>query len=557
MTAVRVGLIAILLLILLPLVGFLIFTSLHQTQIDGSYGPTTVRFFSDLFGRARFFDTALNTLMYAFGTALVAIVLGTIQAWLAERTDAYGRSALYVVAILSLSVPYVLYTVGWLLFLGRAGPVNAVLRVMTGSAAPVVNVYSMTGQIAIEGLLWTPVAFLLLAAVFRNADASLEEASLMSGASIGQTMRYISMRLAAPAIMALALLVFIRAVESFEVPALVGMPGHFHVLTTDVFVEIFGMTPPNYGRAAALSVILVGCVAVLLWFYSRLARHSYKYRTITGKSFRSRRISLGRWRLVASVAIGLNAAIIIGVPSFMLLWVALLPYYQPVSLTAVSQFSWKFFAMVASSGTLRDTLQNTAILGIGTATVVTAVSATGGWFIARRHPGAWLLDQLASAPLAFPAIVLGLGFLTLFLAAPVSLYGTVTSLVIASAIACLPYGIRYGTVGVSQLHPELEEASRASGASEATTFLRIVVPLIAPSLIACWLLVFLLSVRAVSMPLILAGPNNAVVASALFDLWKDGQTGELAAMGLVWTAAMTVVSLAFFGLARRFGTSLQ
>lgn len=557
MSFVRVGLTGILLLILLPLVGFLIFTSLHQTQIDGSFGPTTVRFFTGLIGSARFLENVVNTLLYSFGAALVAIVLGTIQAWLAERTDAHARPLLYVVAILSLSIPYVLYTVGWLLFLGRAGPVNAVLQAITGSAAPVINVYTMSGQILIEGLLWTPVAFLLLAAVFRNADASFEEASLMSGASVGQTMRNISMRLAAPAILALALLVFIRAIESFEVPALVGMPGRFYVLTTEVFTEIFGMSPPNYGRAAALSVILVGCVAVLLWFYARLSRHSYKYRTVTGKGFRPRQVSLGHWRLLASAAIILNAVIIIGIPFFMLLWAALLPYYQPVSLAGFSQLSLKFFAMVASNGTLRDTLSNTAILGIGTATAVTAISAAGGWFIARRHPGAWLLDQLASAPLAFPAIVLGLAFLNLFLASPLPLYGTVTSLVIASAIACLPYGIRYGTVGVSQLHPELEEASRASGASETTTFLRVVVPLIAPSLIACWLLVFLLSVRAVSVPLMLAGPNNAVVASALYDLWKDGQTGELAAMGLVWTGAMTVVSLAFFGLARRFGTSLH
>lgn len=557
MSVVRFALIGVLLLILLPLIGFLVFTSLHQSQIDGSYGPATVKFFTGLLNSARFFENAANTLVYALGTAVVAIVLGTIQAWLAERTDAYGRSLLYVIAILSLSIPYVLYTVGWLLFLGRAGPVNAILQAITGSVTPVLNVYTMTGQIVIEGLLWTPVAFLLLAAVFRNADASLEEASLMSGASIGQTMRNISLRLAVPAILALTLLVFIRAIESFEVPALVGMPGRFYVLTTDVFLQIYAITPPNYGQAAALSVILVGCVTVLLWFYSRLSRHAYRYRTVTGKGFRPRKVSLGRWRYLATTMIALNGIVIIGVPVFMLAWAALLPFYQPVSLAAVSQFSFKFFGLVFTSGTFRDTLQNTILLGVGTASVVTAISALGGWFIARRHPGAWLLDQLASASLAFPAIVLGLGFLTLFLAAPVSLYGTVTSLVIASAIACLPYGIRYGTVGVSQLHPELEEASRASGAGEATTFLRVVVPLIAPSLVACWLLVFLLAVRAVSMPLILAGPDNSVVASALFDLWKDGQTGELAAMGLVWTAGMTALSLAFFGLARRFGTSLQ
>jgi iron(III) transport system permease protein len=557
MTAARLGLIGLLLLVLIPLTAFLVFTSLHQSLIDGSYGPTTGKFFVTLLTSSRFFENAANTAVYAFGSAVLAITFGTIQAWLAERTDAYGRTLLYLVAFLSLSIPYVLYTVGWLLLLGRAGPVNAILQAITGSATPVLNVYTMTGQIIIEGLLWTPVAFLLLAAVFRNADASLEEASLMSGASVGQTMRNISLRLAVPAIFALALLVFIRAIESFEVPAMVGMPGRFYVLTTDVYLQIYAMTPPNYGQAAALAVILIGCVALLLWLYSFVSRHAYRYRTVTGKGFRPRRVGLGRWRYFATGLIVLNGILIIGLPVFMLLWAALLPYYQPISLAAVSQFSMHFFHLVFESGTFRDTLLNTLALGIGTASAVTVMSALGGWFIARRQPGHWLLDHLSSAPLAFPAIVLGLGFLTLFLALPVPIYGTVTSLVVASAVAFLPYGIRYGTVGVSQLHPELEEASRASGAGEANTFIRVVLPLIAPSLIACWLLVFLLSVRAVSVPLVLAGPDNAVVSAALFDLWKDGQTGELAAMGLVWTAAMTVVSFGFFSLAHRFGTSLQ
>ncbi len=82
--------------------------------------------------------------------------------------------------------------------------------------------------------------------------------------------------------------------------------------------------------------------------------------------------------------------------------------------------------------------------------------------------------------------------------------------------------------------------------------MRIVLPLLVPALISCWLFVFLLAVRAVSLVLLLSGPDSQVVAVTLFDFWNNGQIGELAALGCVWTAIMTVFSLAFFVVARRY-----
>jgi len=79
-----------------------------------------------------------------------------------------------------------------------------------------------------------------------------------------------------------------------------------------------------------------------------------------------------------------------------------------------------------------------------------------------------------------------------------------------------------------------------------------VLPLLLPALISCCLFVFLLSVRAVSLVLLLAGPNSPVVAVSLFDQWNNGQLGELAALGTVWTAIVTVFCLAFFVVARRY-----
>jgi iron(III) transport system permease protein len=149
----------------------------------------------------------------------------------------------------------------------------------------------------------------------------------------------------------------------------------------------------------------------------------------------------------------------------------------------------------------------------------------------RRHPGAWLLDQIAMAPLVFPAIVMSVAFLHVYVNLPIPLYGTLLSVIIASAVRYLPYGMRYAYAGVLQIHVDLEDAATTSGAGRAFIFLRVVLPLIAPALISCWLF---------------------VIAVTLFDLWQNGQVTELAAMGVLWMCFMLVVSTAFHVVARRY-----
>src|SRR5262249_62417687 len=116
----------------------------------------------------------------------------------------------------------------------------------------------------------------------------------------------------------------------------------------------------------------------------------------------------------------------------------------------------------------------------------------------------------------------------------------------------MAYGLRSAKLRVIQIHPELEEAATLSGARQARAFVRIVLPLLVPALVSCWLFVFLLAVRAVSLLLLLVGPDSQVVAVALFDFWNNGQIGELAALGFTWTTIMTSLSIAFLVLARRY-----
>jgi iron(III) transport system permease protein len=347
-------------------------------------------------------------------------------------------------------------------------------------------------------------------------------------------------------------LVFIKASESFEVPALVGLPGSTRVLTSTIYQRLTLDMPPDVGSASAFGVLLLVVMAVLLQIYSRVAAQAHRYQTVTCKGFRPRVIRLGRWRYAAGALIVAIPFIVVIVPLATILWAALLPYYQPFSLKAVPLLGFGNFVQVLNSPSFRGSIVNSLVLGASTATLVTALSAVAGWCVARRVAGSRLLDGLAALPLVFPAIVLGLAFLEIFVHAGSRLYGSLLSLVVVSIVAYIPYGLRYAQLGVIQIHPELEEAAAIAGARQPRTFIRVVLPLLIPALISCWLFVFLLAVRAVSLMLLLAGPDSQVVAVTLFDFWNNGQVGELAALGCVWTAIMTVFCVAFLVVARRY-----
>ena len=271
--------------LVLPPLYSVIQTSLFTTKLTGEIDEFTLRYYQDLLRELQVIGPFLNTFYFSLGSALLATLLGGSIAWIVTRTDSPLRGLGYFTAFASFGTPFILYTIGWLLLLGRAGPVNYWLKTVLDQPGPVVNIYSLFGMIFIESLLWSPFVFLMLAATFRSMDPSLEEASSVCGARVWQTMRRISLRLMLPAFFSVMLLIFIRSFESFEIPALVGLPGDIRVLTTSIYLDAQKL-PPKYGSAGAFSVLLMLVVAATLYFYFRITREGDRFHTVTGKGYR-------------------------------------------------------------------------------------------------------------------------------------------------------------------------------------------------------------------------------------------------------------------------------
>ena len=541
----------ILAVLVLPPLYFLVVGAVSVEE--GAQTRYTLERFVMLLSQRGILISTWNSFVFAIGSALLSLLIGGLAAWLVERTNAPLKSVTYLTNVVALGTPYVLYTSAWLLLLARSGPINTWYRQLTGETGVIINVYGMGGMILIEGLLWSPLVFLLLGATLRNFNPALEEAARMSGATTWGTIRRVTLPLSMPAILALSMLVFIRTIEAFEVPALVGLPGRVHVLTTDIYEMMHRTMPPDIGSASALSLILLFIVGALLFWYGRLTRNAEKFATVTGKSFRPNQIDLGAWRPLAGFALAFYFFLLIVLPAFILVWASLLPFYQTFRSQAFPLLTLDNYRAILNSPRYISLVVNTLLIGFVSASVVMLLTAVSAWLTVRKAPGARVLDNLGTAPLVFPGIVLGVGVMQFFLQVPVGIYGTVWIIVWALVINYLPYGVRYSYAGMIQLHRELEEAAAASGATPLTGFRRIVFPLLAPSLVAGWLFIFLLATRALSLPVLLSGPSSQTMAVAMFDLWGNGQGPELAALGLMWSLSMTCIAVVFYLVARRGG----
>ena len=544
-------LIVVLAALVLPPFVFLLNASVVDAQRGGEWSLAN---FEAVLGSRRFLVTSANSLVFAAGSAVVALAIGWTTAWIVERTNTPLKPLAYLTAIISLGTPYILYVTAWLLLLGKAGPINQLYRTLTGTSDVLINVYSMPGMIMVEGFLWSPLAFLLVGATLRNANPELEEAARVSGAGTWMTIRRVTLRLSLPSILALAMLVFIRAIEAFEVPALVGLPGRISVLTTDIYGNMVAQAPPDIGGASALSVLMLALVLVLLAIYGRLSRHAERFATITGKGFRPRPFDLGRLRYLAAGILVLNFLLLLAVPIAMLAWVSLLPFYQPISTAALALVTLDNYRTVFSPDHV-GLIANTLLVAVATATLAVALTFLAAWLAVRRAPGGWVVERLATIPLVFPGLILGIAVMQLFLHLPIPLYGTLGILIWAFVINYLPYGMRYSAAGMLQIHRELEESAEMCGASPLMRLRRIVAPLLAPALLAGWLFIFLMAARVLSLAILLSGPRSQTMAVTLFDLWTNGQGTELAALGLIWSMLMAMIAAVFYILARRSAAS--
>ncbi len=472
--------------------------------------------------------------LMALGVGLLSTVVATPMAWLVARTDLPGRRIVRVLVLASFVTPPFLGAIAWeILAAPNSGIINVVYRWMTGNEAALVNIYTFSGIIFAIACYTFPYVFTLVANALDRVPSDLEEASSILGAGWTTTLRKVTFPLVLPAMLAGALIALLQALTLFGTPAILALPAGFHVITTKIW-SLFQF-PPQPGLAAAAALPLLIVTVLLLrgqkWILGRKG-----YTVLGGKSGAPRITKLGAMKWPAFALVGFILSLTVIFPYAALIKAAFTQNIaEPLTFASLTlqHFQFVFFEYSAA----RLAMWNTMLLGLLSATAVTALVLVISYIVTRRSfKGAAILGFLATAPIAIPGVVLGVGLFLAYANPTFMLYGTLWILFIAFLTIEMPAGYQQMSSSMSGIHTDLEEASRIFGASRLKTLWLITTPLLKTSIIATWCFVFIGTIRELSATILLTTANTKLVSVVIYDLNESGNLGAISVLGLTLLA---------------------
>ncbi|HTO12763.1 MAG TPA: iron ABC transporter permease [Candidatus Binatia bacterium] len=526
---------AVLLAVLLFLTAYpmamLVYGSLHTTP-PGEIGRFSLDGYRAMLSGPNAL-TLLNTVGLSLVKTVLSMALALFLAWIVARTDTPGRASLEVLITLPFYIPPILTAVAWgMLATPRGGLINLVWSGLTGSRAPLVNVYSYGGVVWHMMQYSTPFLFLLIVGAFKSMDPALEDSSRMSGASTWTTFRRVTLGLMLPVTTGAFILSFIRGVESFESALVFGAPAGIEVITTQIYHLIHHVSRPDYPQATALALGMMALMfGLLAWQWRLLAGRTFF--TVTGKGYTPRVTRLGRWRWATFAFCVLFVLVTVALPIGQL---AVGSFFKYFGFYRASMLTLEHYQAAWQNRLVWRALGNTLLLGLAGATATMLLGAVAAYVIVRmRMRIGRAVQVLTWLPWMMPGMVLAIGLLWAYalLPGPVHLYGTLWALLLAYVALGTPLAVQTMSGAFAQLATDLEECSRVHGAAWWTTFRRILLALAWPAFAVGWILIFFLVLRELSASILLYSVGNEVLPVVVMRLWSEGKAEQVCVISLV------------------------
>jgi len=499
-------------------------------------------------GLGRYAHIFGNTLQVAAVATVLAVVVGFTMGWILSRTNVPGRAAFEQLMAMPYYVTPLMGALAWALIgAPSSGFINQAWQAL-GGKSHLIDINTAWGIAWVMALFEGSVAFVMIGAVMKSMDPSLEEASQVLGAGRLRTMLRITLPLVLPGVLGAAVFVFAEMLGSFSAALVLGLPSRFYVVTTAMY-QLVSQYPPRFPTAAAMGVSLFAVMFAMVWIYRRIVRAG-TYVTITGKAFRPRVMDVGplRWPLLAICVGYLTVAVIL--PVLTIVYVS----FQRLTMAfpRADNFTLDNYATALSLDAVRSALGNSLVLGVATATIGIFLMGFLSWLIYRsRIPGAGAIEYVLMFPQAVPRLVFAFGMLWAWLVFPIPIYGTLWLLLIAYLTVFLPLGLRTISGVILQIDKSLEESAQMCGASWGHRLRTVTMPLLKPGLVAAWLLLFIASVRELGASILLMGPKAKVITPAIVESWFSTSSELTAAMALLQTLAVVVALGVLFAVARR------
>jgi len=502
--------------VLLLLLAFVVWPVLRVlgASVAGPAGSTLAHY-AEFFGSWRLLRILVNSLEVALVSTVITVGLALLLAYAVTRTDIPGKRFVSLMSLLPLISPPFLVSLAFILLFGRNG-------VLTHGLGIDWSIYGFTGIVVSQVFTFLPQAYILLANVLGNIDASLEEAAENLGAGPLTTLRRVTLALARPGLASAALIVFILCMTDFGNPILIG--GRYNVLATEIYAQVIGMS--NFAAGATMSVVLiVPCLAAYLLNAYWVGTRSYVTVSAGARTAVRPTPPAVRWPLaVLAGAVALFIALIYGlIPlgSFVRLW---------GSDWSLSLRHYAFTSSAEGAAPVWNSVKLALVAGV----VGTAVALVTAYVVERkRPPGRRAIEALSLLPAALPGTVVGLGYILAFNVPPLTLTGTIWILVASVVFWKLPVAALAGINALKQIDPAIEEAALSLGAGSLRTFCRVVMPLLTGTAFSIFVYFFINGMVTVSAVIFLIYPGFNLGSVAILNQVENGYPGAACALGTI------------------------
>ena len=480
-----------------------------------------------------------NSLVTSLLTTFITFVLGGSLAWLEVKSDFRFKKALRTFSLVAFIIPPYILGLAWVQFFGRNGYLERMLHTFFIFEEYTFPYYSIVAVAIVMALHLYPLMYMSLRNALAQQEKNLENAALLSGASLWKTVRTITLPLIKPSLFATGLLVFSRTMANFTVPALLALPAKKEYLTTLVYSAISGL---DITTASAVSLFLVAISTALFWSQHSMAKKGLQYVSAGQESGGTSLVSLKGHGIWVSFLFFLIMGVTVILPivtmflsSFLKRW-GLPLQWQYITLS-------NYIELLSPKGKALIAFRNSIVYGIVAASFALIIGGATAYVVqTSKTTRSKALESIATWPMAFPNIVLAVAAVLAWNRGPLRVYGTPWAIILTYMILFIPIVMKQVTGLIQNYDIRLLAAARLSGASPLQSFVTITLPILAPGLKSGFIICFLIALREIPISLMLYFTGQETVGVLLFGMHSQSY-------GLEMTSAlsMVIIFLLFIG----------
>jgi len=502
-----------------------------------SQGKLSLQNFHKVFITKDIYVALSHSIFVSTISTVFATIIGVILAWIVSRTDIPFRKQIKTGLVMPFLIPPFIAAIAWLQLIGPAGYINSIYMAIKQTWNPLFVIYGKWAIILVMSLSGYPFVYLTTLAGLERMNPSLEEAGQISGAGIFTVMKDITIPIMAPTIGAGAILVFISRIANFGVPAVMGMPANYYVLTTKIYrlIDQSFIVKDAQAIATAMSMFLI-LFAVSGLLLVKVYLRGKEYIVISGKDVQPKLVQLGKWRYILFVIVLSMIIIIVVLPIIAILLTALTRAWgllPVISNWTLKNFKYVLFDLDMSKRAIR----NSFFLAVSASIITTFIGAVIAYMVVKiKVKGSQMLDFVSSIPYSIPGTVFALGMIIAWnksFFGKFNIYNTIWIILVSYIARYLAYSVRTVSSSLMQIDNSLEEAARISGSNRIQSFKDIVIPLIKPSLFASWFLIFIPAFRELTISVLLWSTGNETIGVAVYNLQEGGNVTASSALAII------------------------